>query len=165
MLHTGFTRGLDRQSRAAMYSLDQQHLGQRRSGRDHGIDALFAGNLEIDDKTASTVVMVAGGYPDKYNKGAVISGLIEPTEKSIIFHAGTKITDGKIVTNGGRVLAATGSGSTIEEAIEDIKKGKIIIVVDDEDRENEGDFICAAELTTPEIVNFMAKKLTRNHER
>jgi 3,4-dihydroxy 2-butanone 4-phosphate synthase/GTP cyclohydrolase II len=47
--------------------------------------------------------------------------------------------------------------NTIEEAIEDIKKGKILIVVDDEDRENEGDFICSAELITPEIVNFMAK--------
>jgi len=45
---------------------------------------------------------------------------------------------------------------TIEQAIEDIRKGKVIIVVDDEDRENEGDFICAAELVTPEIVNFMA---------
>ncbi len=45
---------------------------------------------------------------------------------------------------------------TIEEAIEDIKLGKVIIVVDDEDRENEGDFICAAECITPEIVNFMA---------
>lgn len=46
--------------------------------------------------------------------------------------------------------------NTIEEAIEDIKNGKVIIVVDDEDRENEGDFICAAECVTPEIVNFMA---------
>jgi 3,4-dihydroxy 2-butanone 4-phosphate synthase/GTP cyclohydrolase II len=46
--------------------------------------------------------------------------------------------------------------NTIEEAIEEIKNGKIIIVVDDEDRENEGDFVCAAETITPEIVNFMA---------
>jgi 3,4-dihydroxy 2-butanone 4-phosphate synthase / GTP cyclohydrolase II len=46
--------------------------------------------------------------------------------------------------------------NTIEEAVEDIKNGKVIIVVDDEDRENEGDFICAAECITPEIVNFMA---------
>lgn len=45
----------------------------------------------------------------------------------------------------------------IEDAIEDIRNGKIIIVVDDEDRENEGDFITAAETITPEIVNFMAK--------
>lgn len=47
--------------------------------------------------------------------------------------------------------------NTIEEAIQDISKGRLLIVVDDEDRENEGDFICAAELITPEIVNFMAK--------
>jgi 3,4-dihydroxy 2-butanone 4-phosphate synthase/GTP cyclohydrolase II len=46
--------------------------------------------------------------------------------------------------------------NTVEEGINDIKEGKIVIVVDDEDRENEGDFICAAELITPEIVNFMA---------
>ena len=46
--------------------------------------------------------------------------------------------------------------NTIEEAIEDIRNGKIIIVVDDEDRENEGDFLCAAEKVTPEIINFMA---------
>ena len=46
--------------------------------------------------------------------------------------------------------------NTIEEEIADIKAGKVIIVVDDEDRENEGDFICAAEIITPEIVNFMA---------
>ncbi len=47
---------------------------------------------------------------------------------------------------------------SIEEAIADIRDGKIIIVVDDEDRENEGDFICAAEKTTPEMVNFMVKE-------
>jgi 3,4-dihydroxy 2-butanone 4-phosphate synthase/GTP cyclohydrolase II len=45
---------------------------------------------------------------------------------------------------------------TIEEALEDIRHGKVVIVVDDEDRENEGDFVCAAETITPEIVNFMA---------
>lgn len=47
--------------------------------------------------------------------------------------------------------------NTIEEAIEDIKAGKIIIVVDDEDRENEGDFITAARNVTPEVINFMSK--------
>lgn len=47
--------------------------------------------------------------------------------------------------------------STIDEAIESIKKGNIIVVMDDENRENEGDFICAAEKTTPEHVNFMLK--------
>ena len=47
--------------------------------------------------------------------------------------------------------------NSIEEGISDIKSGKIIIVVDDENRENEGDFICAAELASPDIINFMAK--------
>lgn len=47
---------------------------------------------------------------------------------------------------------------TIELAIDDIRNGKMVIVVDDEDRENEGDFICAAECVTPEIINFMSKE-------
>ena len=46
--------------------------------------------------------------------------------------------------------------NTIEQAIEDIRQGKIIMVIDDPDRENEGDFICAAEFATPENINFMA---------
>lgn len=46
--------------------------------------------------------------------------------------------------------------ATIEEAVEDIKNGKMIIIVDDEDRENEGDLVCAAEKVTPEIISFMA---------
>ena len=48
--------------------------------------------------------------------------------------------------------------NSIEEAIEDIKNGRIVIVVDDENRENEGDFVAAAEKTTPEMINFMATK-------
>ena len=47
--------------------------------------------------------------------------------------------------------------STIEEAVADIKAGKMVIVVDDEDRENEGDLVVAASMATPEIINFMAK--------
>ena len=47
--------------------------------------------------------------------------------------------------------------NTIEEAIDDIRKGKMVVVVDDEDRENEGDLVIAAEKVTPSIINFMAK--------
>jgi len=50
----------------------------------------------------------------------------------------------------------TGILDRVEDAIEDIRLGKMVIVVDDEDRENEGDFICAAECVTPEVINFMA---------
>jgi 3,4-dihydroxy 2-butanone 4-phosphate synthase/GTP cyclohydrolase II len=46
--------------------------------------------------------------------------------------------------------------SSIEDAIKDIKKGKMVILVDDADRENEGDLIVAAEFATPEVINFMA---------
>ena len=47
---------------------------------------------------------------------------------------------------------------TIEEAIEAVRQGKIIIVADDEDRENEGDMICASEAMTPELANFIDRK-------
>ncbi|HYY43096.1 MAG TPA: 3,4-dihydroxy-2-butanone-4-phosphate synthase, partial [Pyrinomonadaceae bacterium] len=46
--------------------------------------------------------------------------------------------------------------ASIEEAAADIRAGRMVIIVDDEDRENEGDLVCAAELVTPEIINFMA---------
>lgn len=49
------------------------------------------------------------------------------------------------------------SFDTIEQALEDLRSGKIIVVADDEDRENEGDLVCAAELVTPEMINFMAQ--------
>ena len=47
---------------------------------------------------------------------------------------------------------------SIQEIIKDIKEGKMVIILDDESRENEGDLVCAADLITPEIVNFMASK-------
>ena len=46
--------------------------------------------------------------------------------------------------------------NTVEEALDELRAGKIILVTDDEDRENEGDFICAAEFATTENINFMA---------
>ncbi len=52
--------------------------------------------------------------------------------------------------------STTSKLNTIPEALDDLRAGKVIIVVDDEDRENEGDFVCAADMITPEIVNFMA---------
>ena len=44
---------------------------------------------------------------------------------------------------------------TVQQAIEDIRNGKFVVVADDEDRENEGDLVCAAQLVTPDMVNFM----------
>src|SRR3954454_20003533 len=51
--------------------------------------------------------------------------------------------------------------ATIDEAVRDIRDGRMIIIVDDEDRENEGDLVCAAEKVTPEIINFMAPHTRR----
>ena len=74
--------------------------------------------LDIDNRTATTVVMASGGYPGSYDKGDPIKGHDYAHTDTIIFHAGTKATDGKIVTSGGRVLAVTGLGTTIKEALQ-----------------------------------------------
>jgi len=74
--------------------------------------------LDIDDKTAATVVMVAGGYPESYEKGKVISGLDKEGANSIVFHAGTKKLNDQVVSNGGRVLAVTGLGKNMQEALD-----------------------------------------------
>ncbi|MCW9047661.1 MAG: phosphoribosylamine--glycine ligase [Gammaproteobacteria bacterium] len=70
-----------------------------------------------DSQYALGVVLAAGGYPNSYNKGDVISGLEGlDTHKTKVFHAGTAIQDEQIVTNGGRVLCACGMGNSVAEA-------------------------------------------------
>ncbi|KPL20768.1 MAG: phosphoribosylamine--glycine ligase, partial [Bacteroides sp. SM1_62] len=73
-------------------------------------------SLEIDARTVSTVMLVSKGYPGAYEKGKEINGLEDPG-KSVIFHAGTKLTDGRVVTNGGRVLSVTAFGEDMTEAL------------------------------------------------
>ncbi len=73
-------------------------------------------NLKVTDKSAATIMVVSGGYPEEYVNGKVISG-IETVTDSIVFHAGTKKDNDKIITNGGRVLAITSLGDNFEEAI------------------------------------------------
>ena len=73
--------------------------------------------IDIDDRQTATVVLVSGGYPGPYEKGKVISG-IDTIRNSTVFQAGTTLTDdGKIVTNGGRVLSITSFGNTFQEAL------------------------------------------------
>jgi phosphoribosylamine--glycine ligase len=74
-------------------------------------------SFELTSQTATTVMVVAGGYPEAYEKGNVISGL-ENVEGTTVFHAGTKVSEGKVVTNGGRVMAFTSLGDSMEEALE-----------------------------------------------
>jgi phosphoribosylamine--glycine ligase len=69
------------------------------------------------DKSAVCIVLASNGYPASYPKGDEIFGLDQTFEDGFVFHAGTKKQDGKIITNGGRVLGVTGLGDTLESAI------------------------------------------------
>ena len=73
-------------------------------------------DLQIDERTATTVMTVSGGYPGSYDKEKEIMG-IGAIEDSLVFHAGTKLMNDKIVTNGGRVIAITSYGSDFKEAL------------------------------------------------
>lgn len=74
-------------------------------------------HLEIDKRSAVTVMLVSGGYPQAYEKGKPISGLDKVSPASIVFHCGTKFADGKILTNGGRVITVSSYGNNKEEAL------------------------------------------------
>lgn len=98
--------------------------------------------LEIDPRTAVTVVLVSGGYPGSYEKGKVMTGMddalftqgvVAPEDsnkKSILFHAGTAAKDGDIVTAGGRVICVTSYGNNREEALAQSMRGAEIIKFD-----------------------------------
>jgi phosphoribosylamine--glycine ligase len=86
------------------------------------IEGVANGNLaerviETDGRFVTTVMLVSGGYPGDYVKGKPIQGL-DLTKESVVFHAGTKIAEDKVVTSGGRVLAVSSWGTTMKEALE-----------------------------------------------
>ncbi len=85
------------------------------------LEGVANGNLdektvEFDNRTAVTVMLVSGGYPEEFEKGKVIS-CFENIEDSLVFHAGTTEKEGEIVTNGGRVMAISSYGKTKDEAL------------------------------------------------
>jgi phosphoribosylamine--glycine ligase len=72
--------------------------------------------IEIDERAATTIMLVSGGYPEEYEKGKEITG-IEAIHDSIPFHAGAQLEHGKVLTSGGRVMAITSYGNNYQEAI------------------------------------------------
>ncbi len=83
---------------------------------------------EHDERTAVTVMAVSGGYPGDYRKGLEITGELSP-EETTLYHAGTKVdADGRLLTSGGRVIAATSLGSSIADAL--AKSFKAIEAID-----------------------------------
>ncbi len=79
---------------------------------------LGAAHARWDPRVALGVVMAAGGYPDSYAKGSLITGLGEAAEDLKVFHAGTALTDDGVITAGGRVLCVTALGEDVSAARE-----------------------------------------------
>ncbi|MES2619527.1 MAG: phosphoribosylamine--glycine ligase [Bacteroidota bacterium] len=85
-----------------------------------GSGTLHEKQIEIDERATATVIVASGGYPEDYEKGKVITGLLDPAGTdgdTIVFHAGTKQEADKILSNGGRVLAVTSYGTDIHESV------------------------------------------------
>jgi len=74
--------------------------------------------LDIAPLHSACVIMASGGYPGRYKTGKVIRGLDQVPDDVWVFHAGTKLSGGKIVTSGGRVLGVTSTGATLSEALD-----------------------------------------------
>lgn len=77
-------------------------------------------DVKFSDKHTACVVIASGGYPDEYEKGKPISGLNDLPSDVIVFHAGTILKEGQILTSGGRVLNVVSSGNTLQEALDKI---------------------------------------------
>jgi len=73
--------------------------------------------LDVEERAACTIMTVSRGYPGAYEKGFEITGLDAPDNGSIIFHAGTELKDGKVLTNGGRVLCVTSLAENLQDAV------------------------------------------------
>ncbi|MDA8587591.1 phosphoribosylamine--glycine ligase [Flavobacteriaceae bacterium] len=80
-------------------------------------ESLSSCEMEILDDTYSNVVMVAGGYPEIYEKGNIITGIPENSDKTLIFHAGTKVVNKDTITSGGRVLSVVSKGTDHKQAL------------------------------------------------
>ncbi|EGT5079604.1 TPA: phosphoribosylamine--glycine ligase [Clostridioides difficile] len=76
--------------------------------------------INYSDDEAVCVMLTSGGYPDSYEKGKIITGLENLDDDIVVFHSGTKMLDGNLVTNGGRVIGITAKSATVKDASEKV---------------------------------------------
>ncbi len=76
--------------------------------------------IKYTDEQAICVMLTSGGYPEAYEKGKEITGLDKLDDEIVVFHSGTKMSDGKLVTNGGRVIGITSKAGTVAEAADKV---------------------------------------------
>jgi phosphoribosylamine---glycine ligase len=88
---------------------------------------LSEAKLEIDERTATTVMLVSGGYPEDFEKGKIITGFEKVNSEVLVFHAGTTLKEGKIITSGGRVIALTALSDSIDNCLEKSYKAAEVI--------------------------------------
>jgi phosphoribosylamine--glycine ligase len=103
----------DPETQPVMMRLESDIVALMESALDGNLDKE---NIQWDSRSAVGVVMAAGGYPDAYEKGKVISGLFPDSASSKVFHAGTSSNNGDITTSGGRVLCVVGLGENVTAA-------------------------------------------------
>ena len=103
----------DPETQPILMRLKTDLVGLMEAAIDGRLDQVEA---EWDRRVALGIVLAAAGYPDNPRKGDVITGIPAPTEDAVVFHAGTLLQDGKLLTSGGRVLCATALGDTVRQA-------------------------------------------------
>ena len=113
----------DPETQSIMLRLDSDLFDIMNSVASNELDARM---VRFNNQTAVTLVLASDGYPGKYEKGKEITGLDEVKDVTV-FHAGTKMVDDKIVTNGGRVLNICALGNSLEEAREKVYRAAKVI--------------------------------------
>ena len=108
----------DPETQVVLPLLESDLLAIMRATTDGTLDKV---EVKFSHKSAACVVLASGGYPQHYEKGKVITGLVNgqlPGGEAVVYHAGTALRDGQLVTAGGRVLGVTATADTLKQALE-----------------------------------------------